>query len=121
MTKIEKKSRSPDQVAKRVDRLIKKIKDDFQAYQSKGSDGPVDVVCVAHGHILEAVATRWTGRPLQDGLRLLIDTGGVAILRYSGHHPKEKVTLDPETDVEGTPSYEHHALDEPAIIIGPKF
>ncbi|KIW32661.1 uncharacterized protein PV07_04190 [Cladophialophora immunda] len=89
---------SAEQVTQRVDSFLTQVRDTIKAKQAGGANGEAsDIVCVAHGHILSAIAVRWTGRPLQDGVRLLIDTGGIAVL-----------------------SYEHHALDEPAIVIGPK-
>lgn len=39
-----------------------------------------DIVCVAHGHILSALALRWADQPLQSGMRLLFETAGVGIL-----------------------------------------
>ncbi|KAK5189301.1 Sedoheptulose 1,7-bisphosphatase [Exophiala xenobiotica] len=89
---------SPAQVTKRLDGFISKLMDDLRKSEN-GAGGleRSDIVCVAHGHILSALATRWTGRSLEDGMRLLIDTAGIAVL-----------------------SFEHHAFDEPAIVIGPK-
>lgn len=53
---------------------------------------------VAHGHILRAFAMRWVGKTLQDGPTFLLEAGGV-----------------------GTLSYEHHRLQEPAILLGGAF
>jgi broad specificity phosphatase PhoE len=66
---------------------------DPQQHQSSG-----DVLIVAHGHILRAFAMRWVGKTLQDGPGLLLEAGGV-----------------------GTLSYEHHNIDEPAILLGGAF
>lgn len=42
-----------------------------------------DIVCVAHGHILAAMAIRWVGLPLDTGMmRLIFEPGGVAVLGY---------------------------------------
>lgn len=57
-----------------------------------------DVLIVAHGHILRAFAMRWAGKTLQDGPIFLLEAGGV-----------------------GTLSYEHHSIDEPAILLGGSF
>ncbi|KAL9018476.1 MAG: hypothetical protein Q9185_004253, partial [Variospora sp. 1 TL-2023] len=57
------------------------------------SKGPSDVLLVAHGHILRAFAMRWIKRELTEGVSLLLEAGGV-----------------------GTLSYEHHSIDEPAIL-----
>jgi len=40
-----------------------------------------DVMVVAHGHILRALALRWCGRALHDGPAFLLEAGGVGILR----------------------------------------
>lgn len=59
---------------------------------------PYDVLVVAHGHVLRALAARWVGKNLQDNPGLILEAGGV-----------------------GTLSYEHHSLDEPAILLGGAF
>lgn len=56
------------------------------------------MLLVAHGHILRAFAMRWAGKTLQDGPIFLLEAGGV-----------------------GTLSYEHHSIDEPAILLGGSF
>jgi broad specificity phosphatase PhoE len=56
------------------------------------------VLLVAHGHILRAFAMRWAGKSLKDGPIFLLEAGGV-----------------------GTLSYEHHSIDEPAILLGGSF
>lgn len=93
--------RSPEQVTDRLDRLIKEIRKRYHAPvigQPKGQMPPGDVLIVAHGHILRAFAMRWAGNTLQDGPTFLLEAGGV-----------------------GTLSYEHHNLDEPAILLGGGF
>lgn len=71
-------------------------------HQSKGPEssagGTGDVLVVGHGHILRAFAMRWVGKTLQDGPTFLMEAGGV-----------------------GTLSYEHHSIDEPAILLGGAF
>lgn len=63
------------------------------------ADGPPnDVLIVAHGHILRSFAARWIGKPLEDNPSLILEAGGV-----------------------GTLSYEHHRLEEPAILLGGAF
>ncbi|KAH7396018.1 histidine phosphatase superfamily [Cadophora sp. MPI-SDFR-AT-0126] len=92
---------SPEQVTQRLDRLISEIR---QKYHSpvigvpKSQAPPGDVLLVAHGHILRAFAMRWAGKTLQDGPTFLLEAGGV-----------------------GTLSYEHHNLEEPAILLGGGF
>jgi broad specificity phosphatase PhoE len=93
--------RSPEDVTKRVDRLIKDIRDRFHAPvigKPKGQAPPGDVLLVAHGHILRAFAMRWAGKTLPSGPIFLLEAGGV-----------------------GTLSYEHHNIDEPAILLGGAF
>lgn len=64
-----------------------------------GSGVPAhDVLIVAHGHILRAFAARWIGKNIADNPSLILDAGGV-----------------------GTLSYEHHSLQEPAILLGGGF
>jgi broad specificity phosphatase PhoE len=64
-----------------------------------GKDGkPNDVLIVAHGHILRSFAARWIGKKLEDNPSLILEAGGV-----------------------GTLSYEHHSLEEPAILLGGAF
>ena len=53
--------------------------------QSQEED-PGDIVCVAHGHILSALALRWAEQPLANGMRLLIETGGLGLL-WQGYLP----------------------------------
>lgn len=64
----------------------------------KGEAKPADVLVVAHGHILRAFAMRWVQKTLKDGPTFILEAGGV-----------------------GTLSYEHHNIDEPAILLGGSF
>ncbi|KAK8102930.1 phosphoglycerate mutase family protein [Apiospora sp. TS-2023a] len=91
----------PDEVTARVDRLIKDIRDKWHAPvigKPKSEVQRGDVLIVAHGHILRAFAMRWAGKTLQDGPAFLLEAGGV-----------------------GTLAYEHHSLEEPAILLGGAF
>jgi broad specificity phosphatase PhoE len=93
--------RSPEDVTERIDRLIKEIREKFHAPvigKPKGKAPPGDVLLVAHGHILRAFAMRWAGKALPSGPIFLLEAGGV-----------------------GTLSYEHHNIDEPAILLGGGF
>lgn len=47
--------------------------------QPQGND-PQDIVCIAHGHILSSLAMVWANIPLKDGVRLVFQTAGVAVL-----------------------------------------
>ena len=76
--------RSPQDVAARLDKLIGEIRNFVGAGSmtkdiSDTSTGG-DVVCIAHGHILSALALRWAEQPLEHGMRLLFETGGVGVL-----------------------------------------
>lgn len=68
----------------RLDRLIKDIRDKWQAPAMSKHGGGVqgDVLIVAHGHILRAFAQRWVGKSLEDGPSFLLEDGGVGTLRY---------------------------------------
>ena len=86
-------SRSPSEVAARVDRLIAEIKQ-LQAPLMKNEE-PKDVVLVAHGHLTRAFAKRWLGYELSFPLSLMMEPGGVGVL-----------------------SYQHYNIDEPALLLG---
>ncbi|KAB5547017.1 phosphoglycerate mutase [Coniochaeta sp. 2T2.1] len=94
---------SPEQVTERIDRLIKDIRERWQAdafarSKEDAAKQPGDILIVAHGHILRAFAQRWVGHTLQEGPTFLLEAGGV-----------------------GTLSYEHHSIEEPAILLGGAF
>ncbi|KAB8075663.1 histidine phosphatase superfamily [Aspergillus leporis] len=88
---------SPEDVVRRLDALIADIRKKYHGPCFDGNDGQGDVLIVAHGHILRAFAMRWTGKPLTE-TSLILEAGGV-----------------------GTLSYEHHNIEEPAIILGGGF
>ncbi|KAF2629809.1 phosphoglycerate mutase family protein [Macroventuria anomochaeta] len=89
---------SPEDVTKRLDELIHELREKYHKGRF-GKDGkPNDVLIVAHGHILRAFAARWIGKKLEDNPSLILEAGGV-----------------------GTLSYEHHSIDEPAILLGGAF
>lgn len=85
-------------MTRRLDRLIAKMRDRWHRPVMDAGDGPADVLIIAHGHVLRALAMRWAGKTLQDGPAFLLEAGGV-----------------------GTLSYEHHNMDEPAILLGGAF
>jgi len=92
---------SPEDVTERIDRLIDDIRQKYHKAvigKKRSESGPGDILLVAHGHILRAFAMRWVKKTLQDGPTFLLEAGGV-----------------------GTLSYEHHNLDEPAILLGGGF
>lgn len=59
---------------------------------------PSDVVIVAHGHTTRAFAKRWLGFEVSNEMHLMMPPGGVCTL-----------------------SYEHHSVEEPAIVLGMDF
>ncbi|KAJ4369211.1 Sedoheptulose 1,7-bisphosphatase [Neocucurbitaria cava] len=96
---------SPADITRRLDALIADIRSKYHAGRFgkdagwKGKQGePNDVLIVAHGHILRAFAARWVGKQLEDNPSLILEAGGV-----------------------GTLSYEHHSIEEPAILLGGAF
>lgn len=84
---------SPAEVTKRLDGIIDKIRE-IQGPHMYGEKG-VDVVLIAHGHILRAFAKRWIGFDLSMRLPMMLEPGAVGVL-----------------------SYEHHKVDEPALLLG---
>ncbi|TVY57003.1 Sedoheptulose 1,7-bisphosphatase [Lachnellula cervina] len=84
---------SADEVSNRLDGIIAKIRK-IQGPYMHGEKG-VDVVLIAHGHILRAFAKRWIGFPLSTSLPMMLEPGAVGVL-----------------------SYEHHKVDEPAFLLG---
>jgi probable phosphoglycerate mutase len=84
---------SAAEVSSRLDRVIGQIKE-IQGPYMHGEKG-VDVVLIAHGHILRAFAKRWIGFELGMRLPMMLEPGAVGVL-----------------------SYEHHKVDEPAFLLG---
>ncbi|OAG07096.1 phosphoglycerate mutase-like protein [Paraphaeosphaeria sporulosa] len=97
---------SPSDVTRRLDALISDLRARFHVgrfgsgagWKGEDKSGPNDVLIVAHGHILRAFAARWVGKELKDNPSLILEAGGV-----------------------GTLSYEHHRVEEPAILLGGAF
>ena len=95
---------SPEQIVARIDRLIAEIRTKYHApvigkpkYDADGKPNSGDVLVVGHGHILRAFAIRWIGKALSE-TAFIMEAGGV-----------------------GTLSYEHHNINEPAILLGGGF
>jgi probable phosphoglycerate mutase len=59
----------PADVAARCDRLVAEL-----------AEAEGDVCCVAHGHVLRALASRWLQRPVDLGGQLPLATGAIGIL-----------------------------------------
>ena len=72
-------ARTPEQVTERLDNLIEEI----HAVQGGSMHGEKDcnVMLVAHGHILRAFVKRWLKYPLDMPLSLMLEPGGIGILR----------------------------------------
>ncbi|KAF1963023.1 phosphoglycerate mutase-like protein [Byssothecium circinans] len=89
---------SPLDVTARLDAFIASLRSKHHGDKFGNDAAPKDVLIVAHGHILRALAARWIGKPLEENPSLILEAGGV-----------------------GTLSYEHHTIDEPAILLGGAF
>jgi len=92
---------SPQQITERLDKLIVEIRERFHSKaigKPKGEAPAGDVLIVAHGHILRAFAGRWVNKDIAANPSLILEAGGV-----------------------GTLSYEHHSIQEPAILLGGAF
>lgn len=83
----------PQEVERRLDDLIGRIRAIQRPLLQNRSSG--DVVVVAHGHILRAFVKRWLQYPLEFPLSMMLEPGGVGGL-----------------------SYQHGSIDEPAILVG---
>ena len=59
----------PEEVGRRVDRVIARIR-----------AAPGDVAVFGHGHLLRVLAVRWLGWPVAAGRHFLLDTGTVNVL-----------------------------------------
>lgn len=89
-------SEMPQQVAARLDRVISEItKLQGDALEKKQR---VDVVVVAHGHILRAFVRRWLRLSLDTKLELMLEPGGVCGLGYA-----------------------HGSIDDRAVLVGMSF
>lgn len=77
--------RLPEDINKRLDRLISEIRSKHHAPvigkpKSELGNQTGDVLVVGHGHILRAFAMRWIGKPLLE-TSFLMEAGGVGTLR----------------------------------------
>jgi probable phosphoglycerate mutase len=69
---------SPDHVAKRIDRLLDRLKQTTM-------DG--DVALVGHGHASRSLAARWLGLPVRDGALFRLDSGTISVLGHEHERP----------------------------------
>jgi probable phosphoglycerate mutase len=70
---------SAEEVSTRLDRVVARCRGES-----------ADVLLVAHGHALRALAARWLDLPVADGRHLKLDTGTVSVL---GHERETAVLL----------------------------
>lgn len=63
---------TPAEVTARCDRLVAEL----------AGAGDDDVCCVAHGHVLRALAARWLRRPVDLGGQLPLATGAIGMLGF---------------------------------------
>lgn len=77
---------SPEDVAKRVDRVVAELAD---ACAAGG-----DVLVFGHGHLLPALAVRWVGLPIADGRLLALGTASLSRLGWK----RERRVLDTWND-----------------------
>jgi len=63
-----------EEVRTRVERVISRAE--------RVMHGGADVLCVAHGHVLRALAAAWIDLPPDGGARLVLSTAGLAELGY---------------------------------------
>lgn len=91
--------RTPEQISARIDELIAEIRQSIERTVTEWPSGRQishttrqarDIVCIGHGHILAALALRWAGKPLDHGLRLLMEPSSVAILSYVSFFPHDR-------------------------------
>jgi len=71
--------RTAEQVTERLDSLIREIRE-IQGPNMHG-EKHADVVVVAHGHILRAFTKRWLGYDMSNPFAMMLEPGGVGILR----------------------------------------
>lgn len=77
--------RSAQQVTDRLDSIIARIRALQAPHMRKegaAESGPRDVVLFAHGHLLRAFVKRWLGYPMDFGLSMMLEPGGVGVLRW---------------------------------------
>ncbi|KAJ5527302.1 hypothetical protein N7513_011461 [Penicillium frequentans] len=84
---------SAQDVTDRLDSLIREIRASHK--DNMHGENPSDIVLVAHGHLLRAFTKRWLGYPMEFPLLLMLEPGAVGVL-----------------------SYQHHNIDEPALLVG---
>lgn len=85
---------SPAEVAARADRVIREA-----VAQASPAHGAVDVLCVAHAHVLRVLAARWLGLQAESGALFALDTASLSVL---GHEHGRRVLSTWNADVART-------------------
>jgi broad specificity phosphatase PhoE len=119
---------SPAEITERLDAFISEIRTKWHKGKFGGKE-PMDVLVVAHGHILRAMAARWVGKSVEGNPGLILEAGGVGTLRYVFSRFslgliwlwKAWRGFDEEGMLMCDHSYEHNSIDEPAILLGGAF
>ncbi|KAK7428834.1 hypothetical protein QQZ08_004604 [Neonectria magnoliae] len=78
---------SARQVSERLDRLILQIREIQGPYMN--GEKPVDVLLVAHGHILRCFIKRWLGFSLDFPFQMVLAPGAMAVLSYKNNNVSE--------------------------------
>ncbi|KPM46541.1 hypothetical protein AK830_g61 [Neonectria ditissima] len=78
---------STQQVTERLDRLISQIRKVQGPFMN--GEKPVDVLVVAHGHILRCFVKRWLGYSIDFPLLMILAPGAVAVLSYKNNNVDE--------------------------------
>lgn len=72
-----------DEMTKRVDGIIEKVKQIHAEYWKQVEDGKCkpgtqggDVLIVSHGHFSKCFVARWCQLPLATGTHFIVDAGG---------------------------------------------
>ncbi|PQE23977.1 Phosphoglycerate mutase protein [Rutstroemia sp. NJR-2017a WRK4] len=82
---------SAAEVSDRLDGVIAKIREIQGPYMH--GEKHVDIVLIAHGHILRAFTKRWLGFELGVSLPMMLEPGAVGVLSYEHHNVKEPAFL----------------------------
>ncbi|KAM3074652.1 hypothetical protein ACMFMG_008080 [Clarireedia jacksonii] len=82
---------SAAEVSDRLDSVIAKIREIQGPYMH--GEKHVDIVLIAHGHILRAFTKRWLGFELGVSLPMMLEPGAVGVLSYEHHNVKEPAFL----------------------------
>jgi len=79
---------SVEEMQKRVDGVIEKVRAEHKAWLEKG-EGARDVVVVAHGHFNRVLVARWINFDLSYGTHFNIEPASMSILAYNHRNLSE--------------------------------